>query len=213
MRNFLTIGLLTLLLNACGAPDEPSISLYLAIQRGDIDQVERHIYWKTDINTAFPNGRYPIHQAADKGRIILLQLLIKNGANIDQLDQNQRPAIELAVLSGRIQAAETLIKAGATFDASQLLLSSAKAEINDRDIVRFLVKNGANTEAVNSKGDTALITSIRTANHRLSAHLIEQGAFVNARDKEGKSALTIANERGAINVYQLLLRNGATLSQ
>jgi len=210
IRNSIIAGLLALFLSACGAPDRPSISLYLAVQRGDIDQIERHIYWKTDINTVFPNGYYPIHQAAEKGRIIIIKLLVKNGVEVNQPAQNGRTAIALAILNGRIQAAEILIKAGAQFDASKLLLEAAKIEANDRDVVRFLVKSGADTESTNDIGDTPLLTSIRTANHRLAAHLIEQGAHVNAQDREGRYALSIAEERGAIDIYQTLLRNGAT---
>jgi len=209
LRSTLIILSLALLLQGCGAPDKPTVSLYLAVQRGDIEQVERHIYWGTDLNSAFPNGRYPIHDAADIGRIILLKELIGNGAQLDVVDSAGRTAIDLAILSGRTQAAEVLVAAGAGYDASQLLLLAAQNDATDRDIVRFLATHGANLEATDEQGNTPLIIATSRGNHRLVHHLVEQGAPINTRNTEGRSALDVASDIGATEIESFLLRNGA----
>ena len=73
----LSAGLLAVFvaLSGCGKPDRPSVSLFLAVQRGDLDQLERHIYWESDINVQLPNGLYPLHVASQKGKIILVRTL------------------------------------------------------------------------------------------------------------------------------------------
>jgi ankyrin repeat protein len=201
--------LLALALTACGEPDRPSISLYLALQRGDIDQIERHIYWGTDINEFDPDGRRPLHVAAASGRVIVVELLLKNGAEVDARDRENRTALERAVLAGRTQIADLLLRHGAELDADQLLLDAARAGTRDRDVVRWLVGHGASLEARETDGDTPLLIAIRDNNHRLARHLIDQGADVNVHDAAGDSALGIARQLGHEEIAHQLRRSGA----
>ena len=198
-----------LLLGGCGKPDRPSVSLFLAVQRGDLDQLERHIYWDSDINAQLPNGLYPLHVAAEKGKIILVRTLLENAAQIDQPSADGKTALELAILAGRTQVAEELLSKGAELDASKLLLKAAKAEVTDRDIVRILIERGANTEQRDEDGDTPLMIAIRQDNHRLATHLVGRGADVNARGKDDRSALTVAKTLGFGELVSLLQRQGA----
>lgn len=209
MRHLLIV-LFSLSLLACDSLDKPTISLYLAVQRGDIDQLERHIHWQADINAPFSDGRYPLHEAADKGRLILLRRLLKHQAKWDVRDSQGLTPLDMAVLSGRIQAVEILQQAGATLDASGLLLMAAERQLTDRDIVRFLAGQGADLENTNAQGETPLLVAIRLANQRLVAHLIEQGANVNARNAAGDSALRLARRKQLNEIEQRLLRYGAS---
>lgn len=205
--------LLSLLAGGCGAPDRPTVSLYLAVQRGDIDQVERHLHWGSDINQPFPSGRMPLHDAAEKGRIVLVKLLLKHGATVDATDSAGRTPLQLAILTGRTQVAAELLRAGAQLDASALMLDAARAGVEDRDVVRFLGKHGANLNATDEHGNSALLIAIAKGNHRLVHHLVEQGADVNLRNHEGRTALDIATRNNAVDMQQFLLRNGAVLGQ
>ncbi len=200
---------LILFLTACSEPDRPSVALYLAVQRGDLDQLERHIYWKTDINAVLPNGQYPLHVAAEKGRIVMVRTLLKHGAEINRTTDNGDTPVDLALLSGRTQLAELLISRGAQLDASRLLLKASQIGVTDRDVVRFLIDSGADTEAQNQNGDTALLVAIRQDNHRLATHLVNRGANVNAATEDGRSALTLARELRVPELISLLERQGA----
>jgi len=212
MRPSPTLFLLVLiaLLGACSEPDKPSVPLYLAMQRGDLDQLERHLHWRTDINRMLPNGQYPLHIAAEKGKIVMAKILLKHGANIDQASADGDTALDLAILSGRTQLAEVLLAQGAQLDASTLLLKAAAAGITDRDSLRFLVEHGADTEQRNAAGDTALLIAIRQDNHRLATHLVNQGADVNVQAADGRSALVLARELQLPELVSLLQRQGAS---
>lgn len=198
-----------LLLSGCGKPDRPSVSLFLAVQRGDLDQLERHIYWDSDINAQLPNGLYPLHVAAEKGKIILVRTLLKNEAEINQSSANGDTALELAILAGRTQVAEELLSKGAELDPSELLVKAAKAGITDRDTVSFLIERGADTEYQDGDGDTPLLIAIRQDNHRLANRLVARGADVNVRGSDGRSALTVAKTLGFGELVSLLQRQGA----
>lgn len=211
MKQSLVIGLCALLLlfAGCSEPDRPSVSLYLAVQRGDLDQLERHIYYGSDINAQLPNGLYPLQIAAEQGRIIMVRTLLKHGADIDQVSAEGDTALELAILAGRTQIAEVLLSEGAALDPSRLLLKAARAGVTDRDTVRFLIDRGADTEYRDDTGDTPLMVAIRQDNHRLATHLVNNGADVNVRGPDGRSALTVARELKLGELVSLLERYGA----
>jgi ankyrin repeat protein len=194
---------------ACSEPDRPSVALYLAVQRGDLDQLERHLYWGTDINAVLPNGQYPLHTAAENGRFIMVKTLLKHGAEIDSLTADGDTALDLAILAGRTQVAELLLTQGAQLDASRLLLKGAAMGVTDRDTVRFLIERGADTEHRNAAGDTPLLIAIRQDNHRLATHLVNQGADVNVQTADGQSALNLARELRLPELISLLQRQGA----
>lgn len=211
MKQFIAITLAALipLLVGCSEPDKPSVALYLAVQRGDLDQLERHIHWGTDINTVLPNGQYPLHAAADKGRIIMVKTLLKHGADIERTTADGDSALDLAILSGRTQVAEVLLDQGAELDASALLLKAAATGVTDRDTVRFLTERGADLEQRDAAGDTPLLIAIRQDNHRLATHLVNKGADVNVKASDGRSALAIARQLQLPELISLLQRQGA----
>ncbi len=201
--------LFTLLLGACTVPDEPTISLYLAIQRGDIDQLERHLHWGTPVDRPLPNGHYPLHEVAARGRVVMLKMLLEQGVRIDPRDPDGRTPVELAILNGRTQAATALIRAGATFEPSQLLLEAAHRNISDRDVVRFLKRHGADMDVRDAQGNTPLLLAAAHGNHRLVHYLIEFGADINARNAAGESALDIARRLRLPELERFLRANGA----
>lgn len=209
LRANLFVMLLVLLIGACSEPDRPSVPLYLAVQRGDLDQLERHIHWGTDINAMMPDGQYPLHIAAEKGRIIMVRTLLKHAAEIDRKNDGGATALDLAILAGRTQVAELLLSEGATLEASALLLRAAENGVTDRDIVRFLTERNADTETRNEDGDTPLLIAIRQDNHRLATHLVNQGADVNVATADGQSALALARELQVRELVSLLERQGA----
>lgn len=208
-RAIFAVVLAAVIGTACSEPDRPSIPLYLAVQRGDLDQLERHIFWQTDINAMLPNGQYPLHVAADKGRFVMVKTLLKHGAAIDQSSQQGDSPLDLAILGGRTQVAELLLAQGAQLDPSGLLLKAAAAGTTDRDVIRFLISRGADTEQRDSSGDTPLLIAIRQDNHRLATHLVNQGADINVTDRAGQSALSLARQLQFPELIRLLERVGA----
>ena len=211
MRTLITITLAILisLLVGCSEPDKPSVALYLALQRGDLDQLERHIHWGTDINVLLPNGQYPLQFAAKKGEIIVVKTLLKHGADMAAVTADGDSALDLAILNGRTQIAEVLLAQGARLDASAVLLKAARIGVTDRDTVRFLTERGADLEQRNADGDTPLLIAIRQDNHRLATHLVNRGADVNAKAADGQSALALAKELNLPELVSLLERQGA----
>ncbi len=210
MKTILSLIPLLFLLAACDKPEQPRITLYLAMQRGDIEQIERHIAWGTDMNQLDRDGYTPLQVAVRNGRMAIVKLLLKNGVDVKRKDSRGHDAMYHAVLGGHIRIADLLLKAGAKLDSTALLLAAAEQGINQRDVIGYLARHGANLEARNSRGDTALLMAIRQGNHKLAKHLVSFGADVTVTDASGKTALAIAKSLGLRDIAQLLRRNGAT---
>lgn len=206
---FYTILSALLVLAACSGPDQPSIGFYPAIQRGDIEQIERHIRWGTDIDQLDKDGKRPLHVAAELGNYAVVKLLIKNGADIDAPDREGHTPLYAAVMAGKPRVAEILIKQGARLDPDRLLDQAVANNLQDRDIVRLLVEQGADLNHIDPSGRTPLIQAIERSNRVLVKHLIANGADVDGRDSTARYPLALAEQLKQEDIARMLRRHGA----
>jgi len=210
MKTALLPILALLLITACSGPEKPTVTLYLAMQRGDIEQIERHIRWGTDMNRLNREGYTPLQVAVKNGRTAIVRLLLRSGVEVDKPDREGRTALWHAIMGGHTLIADLLRKAGARVEATAWMLDAAHLGMRKRETVEYLVRHGADLEARDEKGDTPLLIAIRQGNHKLAKHLVNAGADVRVVDAQGRSALQIANSLGLGDIALLLKRNGAT---
>lgn len=85
---------------------------------------------------------------------------------------------------------------------------------NNINIVRKLLKEGANPNYKTKWGESMLMAAVDTHLHdiKIISLLIEHGADVNYTDKHGKSALYFASYRGFTSVANLLIKNNANVN-
>lgn len=82
--------------------------------------------------------------------------------------------------------------------------------VNEADIVQHALANGANANATDDAGSTALILATMV-DREIVELLIEHGADVNATDDDRRTALMFASENGDIEIVKILLANGANV--
>ena len=89
----------------------------------------------------------------------------------------------------------------------------AAITVNEADIVQRALANGANANAIDRAGSTALIlaTMVDPEIVEIVELLIEHGADVNATDDDRRTALMFASEKGDIEIVKILLANGANV--
>ncbi len=117
---FFTVG--------CGA-QKPTIDIWSAVSKGNIEELQKHIAVNTDLNEKEPLG-------------------------------------------------------GGT-----LLMTSAV--INNIEIAKLLVENGADLEAKNNDGSTALMTAVFFCHPEIVTLLLENGAQVNAKKNSGQTPMDV----------------------
>jgi uncharacterized protein len=195
-------------LGGCGKPDPPTVNLYLALERGDLDQLKRHIAWGTDVLSPLPDGRTPLQIAAADGREVFVEMLLEHGADPGARGADGHDAMETALINGRIQVATLLAPRNEPIDADALLLVLAQHGTRDRFALSFLLQRGANINARGPDGDTPLLVAVRRNDRVFVRHLVDRGADPFVTDARGKSALEVAEELGHQDVARLLRRQG-----
>ena len=199
----------TVLLGGCDKPDQPTVNLYLTLERGDLDQLKRHIAWGTDVLSPLPDGRTPLQIAAADGREVFVKLLMEQGADPAARGADGYDAMETALINGRIQVATLLASRNKTIDANALLLVLARHGTRDRFALAFLLQRGADINTRGPDGDTPLLIAVRRNDRVFVRHLLDRGADAFVTDAKGKSALAVAEELGHEDVARLLRRQGA----
>jgi len=78
-------------------------------------------------------------------------------------------------------------------------------------LVRYLIRCGANIQLSNLDGNTALHYSSGFGDESLVNLLIQQGAFINSQNEKGETALHWAVMNGMISNVDILLKSGEVL--
>lgn len=131
-----------------------------------------------DASNIEEGGVTALMEAARKGRLEVVKLLIEKGANINAGDNEGRKALHCAVYGGNTDVMQTLLKAGAdintkenTSDFTPLHLA---AEDNNIDMVRFLLEHGADASLTDSEGNTPLAQTTDDAIKVLLTQAVQQ---------------------------------------
>lgn len=162
------------------------------------------------------DGRTPLHAAALKGSSEAVVALVRHGVELNALDGEGRAPLHLAAEYGHIYAAEALLAAGVDctlrVDAGGgnewSALDLAAGEGHAR-IVREFMRRGADANASDSQGNTALHRAAFTNKAAAIDALAEAGADVEATDVAGWTPLHDAAAEGSSDAVLALTRNGA----
>lgn len=212
----LALLLLALLLGGCSAPPQPTISLYRAIQVGDLDQIKRHIRWGTDLNQPDPEGDLPLHVAARAGQVSIARELANNGASLDARNRAGQTPMDLALAHGKTKVAELLLGFGVRLDPQAALVTLVGDGVSDRDAFDFLIRRGADTNGPDPQGEPPLHLAIRRGHLEATRRLLQRGADVNRPDGTGRTPLAVAQSLGpevvrARDIIATLRQYGARL--
>jgi len=82
----------------------------------------------------------------------------------------------------------------------------------DIDMVRLLIKKGANINVKDRKGVTALMEATGKGYIDIARLLIEKGADVNAKSDEGLTSLMDVSFKGNVEMVKLLIERGADVN-
>lgn len=201
--------------------------LFNAISAGDADRTAFLIEHKADVNKRDGLGHLPLglaasmrkthimevllkagahvdaadgddmtalHHAINANHVPSIELLAKNGANIEKGTKAGYTALELAIADGKFFAAKALLEAGARVDTV-----SGPEQLTPLMVIATMLQPQQRLNQI-SKGPTPLI---------LAEELINRKVDVNARSKNGVTALMIAAGHNNAPMIGLLLRAGA----
>ncbi|KAJ5152638.1 nucleoside phosphorylase domain-containing protein [Penicillium canariense] len=152
-----------------------------------------------------------LHEAVKNG---LVEVLLKDGADVTSPDDDGWAPINLAAGSGHETVTRLLIEKGADLEAKTKLGNTpllVAALMGHEAVVRLLLSKGADIEAKDKIGDTALLLAVHKGHEAVAKLLVESGANLEAQNKDGDTPLLLALHRGHEAVASLLVEQGANL--
>ncbi len=158
-----------------------------------------------------------LYRAACGGHVAMLKYILSKAAGAFPV--NIRNAVGVTPLMaaaalGQLKAARFLLKSGADVNAAapkddnQAALFFAAAHEQPK-MLSLLIRHGANVNARNSLGASALALAALNGCTRNAPVLLKVGANVNAKMNDGKSVLMCAADSGCGKIVTILLKHGA----
>lgn len=166
---------------------EGTTTLQWAAMKNNVPLMKFLLGKKVDINATDEHGQTALHHAVASGNAEAAQFLIENGASLNMpVGPDMRPAAEL-----RGMATEwPIYKKGQEGQTALHIAAGMKP-----DLLKVLVQKKADLNVVDGKGNTALHVAANAGQFDNVLLLIESGARLDIRNKDGKTALELVTER------------------
>ncbi len=151
----------------------------------------------------------PLMKAINNNDILTVQKMIQNGADVNEPDANQDAPLVIAAYKGYTEIVKTLLEAGADVTALDPGMKAtalhAAAYAGRTEATRLLI---AYKIDINKQGPyngyTALHDAIWQNNVETAKVIIEAGARLDIKSKDGQTVLDLAKARGRKEIAALI---------
>uniref|UniRef100_A0A8D1BMC9 Fibronectin type 3 and ankyrin repeat domains protein 1 n=1 Tax=Sus scrofa TaxID=9823 RepID=A0A8D1BMC9_PIG len=147
----------------------------------------------------------------------LVKILVSHGTDVTLRSGSGKDSLMLACYAGHLDVVKYLRRHGASWDTRDLGGCTAlhwAADGGHCNVIEWMIKDGCEVDAVDTgSGWTPLLrVSAVSGNQKVASLLIDAGADVNVKDKDGKTPLMVAVLNNHEELVQLLLDKGADAS-
>lgn len=165
-------------------------------------------------------SKYALHEAAREGRLSVVESLLNANPKLaDRRDDDDRLPIHWAVSQGYLDIA-TLLSGVKSFDpdvqdgSGWTPLMIAVSLKDGDDLIELFLQKGADVNATNFTGQTALHFTASKNNLDVARKLLAQKPPASARikDKRGQYAIHRAAAVGSVPMVELLLKSRSPLN-
>lgn len=189
-----------------------------------VTQLVKRFRWKgvrvpfkrrSNVNSRDIYKRTPLVYAVWNRHILVVKILLKAGARVDLADDIGGTPLSYAICSGHEDVAEELLKksseAGSKDSIGVELLHSAAAK-GDEDAVKLLLEIGkVHPDELNKFRDTPILRATENGREGVVRLLVQNGADIETRGENDRTALLYAATKGHSKIVRLLLQSGADI--
>jgi ankyrin repeat protein len=192
--------------------------LHAAAHRGDAAEIRRVKTGPAQLNGRDGYGRTPLHVATYARQRDAIRALVAGGADLHRLENGRYDCVTIAAVADDEETLRLLLSLGASaklvtsrYDGTALI---AAAHLGHDGVVRQLIAAGAPLDHVNNLHWTAVIEAIVLGDggkrHQQTMRaLIEAGADLQLADRQGRTPLALARDKGYAEMVRMLQAAGA----
>ena len=158
------------------------------------------------INTRDVQWKSPLGIALDRGDFATVSLLVTKGADVNEKYRDNYGKPVRIFYPNKVNGG---VKTENLPDDTLLMVASRRGRL---DAMKWLLENGADANAKNSRGQTTLMVAA-AENLEAVPILLTYGADIQASDARGKTALSYAARRGTLETIKYLLSQGIRFEQ
>ena len=194
-------------------------ALYYAARYAKSDIIEYLLSLGVKVNMVDNSGQTPLMCACSgDDRLDNIKTLIKQGADIHQIEINGWTALHYAARYAKSEIIEYLLSLGMKVNmvdnSRQTPLMCACRDGDRLDNIKTLIKQGADIHQINSIGLTALHYAARYAKSDIIEYLLSLGVKVNMVDNSGQTPLMCAcSSDDRLDNIKTLIKQGADIHQ
>ncbi|XP_057853191.2 potassium channel AKT1 isoform X2 [Cryptomeria japonica] len=195
---------------ANGRMDMP-VSLCFAASRGDSLLMKQLLKKGMDPNESDNSSRTPLHIATANGFKDCVCLLLEFGAEVNSKDEEGSVPLWEAILGRHELIAKLLWEKGANLKSGNVFSFILTAsQRGDLEMLKDLQRYGADLDATNEEGSTALHFATSEGSTEAVKYLIEQGADTNKVNRNGLTPMAIAEKLGQEDLVALFQEKSQT---
>ncbi|KRF85151.1 uncharacterized protein Dvir_GJ11316, isoform E [Drosophila virilis] len=205
--------------------------LCIAAHEGILPMVSLLLEFGADVGLTNSQGCTPLILAAMRGHCDVVRRLVAAGSSLGQLDTTQRCALVHAARMGHLSVVQYLLACdwsprprsqdvGRSLALQQALIgAAAQAHVKILEDLLDLNEHELDDLSVNvnglepSSGELALTAAARHGCTDAVNILMSRGAQIDARNRQGYTALWLAVKEGHWSVVEQLLQRGALLDE
>ncbi|XP_069508902.1 ankyrin repeat domain-containing protein 35 isoform X2 [Ambystoma mexicanum] len=191
--------------------------LFEAVEKRDLAKIST-LLAKKPVRPSKPNpkGQSAFHLAAAKGLTECLTALLSHGVELNAKNDQGCTALHLSAGGCHPECVKLLLQNGANEDSidfhSRTALHCAASSGCVSSVLLLCDQDEISLDAIDDDGWTPLMIAAQRNHPTICSLLLERGALVNIIDKEKKTALILASEKGNIQAAETLLAHGADAS-
>jgi ankyrin repeat protein len=187
-----------------------------AVVSGVYEAVKNLLKGGADPNVMSQSNKTALVLAAERGLYHCARALVEAGADVHQKSSASQSPLLAAINSGHAEIVSLLVDhkalASEVLSNSQSLLMIATYSSRNVEIVKRLIRGGADVNYRDSKLTSALMFAAAGGSEEIVQVLIDAGAHVDDRSDTGCTALLFAASRKHVTVIQVLLDSGANVN-